>query len=223
MAQRHTLEAQTRTIEGKETKRLRRKGIVPGVIYGPVVEDPISVSVDMKELDRMYHAFGSNLLIDVALDSSHYTVYMRHITMDRLKRQPLHAEFYAPNMMVSITASVPVHLHGEPGNASGVVTPVRETVDIRGLPDALPPSFDVDISSLEEYDDAIYLRELTIPEGVELLTDPEEMLVKLTAPARIEVEEEVEVAAEEAEAEEEASVEAAAEGDQATEEPEAES
>ncbi|HUG14930.1 MAG TPA: 50S ribosomal protein L25 [Thermomicrobiales bacterium] len=187
MAQRHSLDAHPRTILGKETKKLRRQGIVPGVIYGPVISDPISVSVDMKELGRMYYAFGSNLLIDLSLDSSHYTVYMRSVTIDRLKRQPLHAEFYAPNMFAAITASIPVHLIGEPDSVTGVVTPVRETIDVRGLPDALPPSLEVDISGLAEYDDAIYLREMTIPEGVELLTDADEMLVKLAAPARISV------------------------------------
>jgi large subunit ribosomal protein L25 len=208
MAQRHSLDAQPRTVEGKETRKLRNQGIVPGVIYGPVVADPISVSVNMKELDRMYYAFGSNLLIDLNLDSTHYTVYMRRVTIDRMKRQPLHAEFYAPNMRVAITASIPVHLIGEPSSVSGVVTPVRESVDVRGLPDALPPSLDVDISSLVEYDDAIYLRELTLPEDVELLTDPEEMLVKLTAPARITATEE------EIEAEEAAEMDAAAEGEE---------
>jgi large subunit ribosomal protein L25 len=191
MAQRHSLIAQPRTVEGKETAKLRREGIVPGVVYGPVIQDPISVSVDMKELNRMYYALGSNLLIDLRMDGSNYTVYMRRVTMDRLKRQPMHAEFYAPNMRVDITASIQVILHGEPANTSGVVTPVRETIDVRGLPDALPPSLDVDISGLAEYDDAIYLREMTLPEGVELLTDPEEMLVKLTAPARIATPEEV--------------------------------
>jgi large subunit ribosomal protein L25 len=199
MAQRHSITASPRTIVGKETNKLRRQGNVPGVVYGPVVEQPISVSVDMKELNRMYHALGSNLLIDLKLDGSSYTVYMRRVTMDRLKREPLHAEFYAPNMRVDITASIPVILHGEPANTSGVVTPVRETIDIRGLPDALPPSLDVDISGLAEYDDAIYLRDMTLPEGAELLTDPDEMLVKLTAPARIATPEE-ELAAEEEEA-----------------------
>jgi large subunit ribosomal protein L25 len=208
MAQRHTLEASARSVQGKETKKLRRDGIVPGVVYGPVVGDPISVSVDMKELNRMYYALGSNLLIDLTLDSTHYTVYMRRVTMDRLKREPLHAEFYAPNMRAEITTSIPVILHGEPSSPSGVVTPVRETIEVRGLPDALPPSLDVSVAGLAEYDDAIYLHEMTLPAGVELLTDPEEMLVKLAAPARIEVEEVEEAEAAEAEEAAEAGEEA---------------
>ena len=112
--------------------------------------------------------------------------------MNRLARLPEHVEFYAPNMRIVMTASVPVILVGEPENTDGLLTQARETVDIRGLPDSLPSSFDVDISVLAEIDHAIYVSDLAIPEGVELLTDGEEMLVKLNAPTiSREVEEEV--------------------------------
>ena len=200
MAERHTIQASVRTIQGKETKRLRREGQLPGVVYGPIVPDPISVTVDMKELDRMYHAYGSNLLVDLTVDGGTYPVYMRTVTMDRLVRMPEHVEFYAPNMRIVMTTSVPVLLVGEPENTDGLLTQARETIDIRGLPDALPSSFEVDISVLAEIDQAIHVSDLTIPEGVELLTDPEEMIVKLNAPTlQAEVEEEAEVSDEELE------------------------
>jgi large subunit ribosomal protein L25 len=200
MAERHTIQASVRTIQGKETKRLRKEGQLPGVVYGPIVPDPISVTVDMKELDRMYHAYGSNLLVDLTVDGGTYPVYMRTVTMDRLVRLPQHVEFYAPNMRIVMNASVPIMLVGEPENTDGLLTQARETIDIRGLPDALPSSFEVDISVLAEIDQAIHVGDLTIPEGVELLTDPEEMIVKLNAPTlQAEVEEEAEVSDEEME------------------------
>lgn len=193
MAARHTLQATTRTVIGKETAKLRREGIVPAVIYGPVVEKPLSVSVDMRELDRMYHAYGANLLIDLRLEGLSHTVYMKTVSIDRLKRQPIHAEFYAPNMRVAITGNVPVIHIGEVSNDSGVILNAQESVELRGLPDALPPAVEVDISVLREYDDAIYARDLVLPEGVELLTDPDAMLVKLNAPALITDDEEGDV------------------------------
>jgi large subunit ribosomal protein L25 len=200
MAERHTIQASVRTIQGKETKRLRREGQLPGVVYGPIVPDPISVTVDMKELDRMYHAYGSNLLVDLTVDGGTYPVYMRTVTMDRLVRLPQHVEFYAPNMRIVMNASVPVLLVGQPENTDGLLTQARETIDIRGLPDALPSSFEVDISVLAEIDQAIHVSDLTVPDGVELLTDPEEMIVKLNAPTlQAEVEEEAEVSDEEME------------------------
>ena len=196
MAERHTIQASVRTIQGKETKRLRRAGQLPGVVYGPIVSDPISVTVDMKELDRMYHAYGSNLLIDLTVDGGTYPVYMRTVSMDRLARLPQHVEFYAPNMRIVMNASVPVMVVGEPENTDGLLTVARETIDVRGLPDALPSSFEVDVTGLAEIDQAIYVNDLTVPEGVEIMTDGAEMLVKLSAPTIIR---EVEVSDEELE------------------------
>lgn len=192
MAERHTIEASIRTLFGKDTKKLRRAGQLPGVVYGPVVANPISVSVDMKELDRMYYAYGSNLLIDVNVDGGTYPVYMREVTIDRLERRPEHVEFYAPNMRAVMTTSVPVMVVGEPENTDGLLTVARETIDVRGLPDALPSAFEVDVTVLAEIDQAIYVNELPTVEGVEILTDGDEMIVKLSAPSlRAEAEEDV--------------------------------
>jgi large subunit ribosomal protein L25 len=192
MAERHTIEASVRTITGKETKKLRRVGQLPGIVYGPVVTDPIPVTVDMKELDRMYYAYGPNLLIDVKVDGSTYPVYMREVTIDRLARHPLHVEFYAPNMRAVMTANVSVMIVGEPENTDGLLTVARETIDVRGLPDALPSVFEVDVTGLAEIDQAIYVKDLPTVDGVDILTDGEEMIVKLSAPTlQIEVEEEI--------------------------------
>jgi large subunit ribosomal protein L25 len=192
MANRHALPAQTREILGKDVKRLRRNGQVPGVIYGPVIAEPLSVTVDMKELDRTYTNLGPNVLIDLGLGGSNYTVYMRHMSMDRLKKQPIHIEFFAPNMRAEITTMVPIQLVGTPGNDNGILAHGRESVEVRGLPDNLPSALEVDVSGLVEIDQVVHLRDVTIPEGVTLLTDPDEVVAKLGSPQLIsETEEEV--------------------------------
>ncbi|MCO5175831.1 MAG: 50S ribosomal protein L25 [Thermomicrobiales bacterium] len=190
MSQRHELTASMRSVIGKETKKLRRDGVVPGVIYGPVIEEPLSVSVDMKEIDRAYVAYGPNVLIDLNVDSEKYTVYMRHMSIDRLRREPIHVEFFAPNLTVMITTSIPLMVVGEPANDDGVLTYGREAVEVRGLPMNLPAVLEVDVTGLTEIDQAIHLRDLTIPDDVELITDPEEMIVKLSAPQLEAVEDE---------------------------------
>ena len=210
MQERHVLKAEPRTIVGKNVKTLRRAGQTPGVIYGPVVEQPVNVTIEAKELERMYYRYGPTTLIDLRVGRKKYVVYMRKVDMNRLKRIPNHAEFFAPNLRVPITTSIAVLLIGESPNERGIVTHGREVVEVRGLPEELPSSIEVDISGLEEFDQAIYLRDVTLPEGIELLTDLDEMLVKLNAPS---VTEEVEEEAEEAE--EAAEAEAAAEGEEA--------
>ncbi len=196
MVQRHELTASTRSLIGKETKKLRREGVVPGIVYGPVIDEPVAVSVDMKEIDRTYVAYGPNVLIDLFVDGSKYTVYMRHMSMDRLKREPVHVEFFAPNLLVEITTSIPLVIIGQPANTYGVLTHGREAIEVRGLPDNLPAVIEVDVTGLEEIDQTIHLGDLSIPGDVTVLTDSEEMIVKLSAP-QLEVVEEEEAVEEE--------------------------
>ena len=113
MALRHTLAASERTLKGKEVKRLRRVGQTPGIIYGPVIP-----GADLHHARRA--RIGAHVLrlrlqstVDVQLDDQTYVVYMRNVTMDRLKRAPQHAEFYAPNLRNPIVANVPILLVGE--------------------------------------------------------------------------------------------------------------
>ncbi len=201
MAHNYSLQASVRTITGKRVRRLRVDGKIPAVIYGPVVTTPVPVIVEERELMRTYQAVGNSTLIDVNVDGESYTVYMRDIQRHPVKRRPLHAEFFAPNLRVAMTAHIPIHLNGEPRSSNLVVMHTHDWVELRGLPANLPSSIEVDISGLEAVDDSIFVRDLVLPEGVELLTDGDELIVRLTEPQLVEEEE--------AEAGEEAAEEAA--------------
>lgn len=193
---------------GKRVRRLRAEGLVPAVIYGTVVEDPIPITVEERELQRTYQAIGSFTLLDVNLDGEVYTVYIRNLQANPMKRRPVHAEFFAPNLRVAMTANVPLHLVGEIKNEALIVTQVRESVELRGLPTDLPGVIEIDISALVTLDDAIHVSDVSIAEGVEMLTDPEELIARLTEPQLVvdtdeEAEEGVEEAGEEAPADDE--------------------
>lgn len=192
MPDRPTLQATDRTIIGKKVKGLRRDGKVPGVLYGTVVEQPIPITLDTRDLYRTYIDYGSISLIDVHLNGDVYTVYVRDVQQDAITREPIHAELFAPNLLNKMTAYVPVILVGESPNFDGVVTQLRESIELEGLPTDLPGAIEVDVSGLVEIDDAIYASEITIPDTVELLADPEEMLVRLMEVRVVEEDEEVE-------------------------------
>ncbi|MEZ4521233.1 MAG: 50S ribosomal protein L25 [Thermomicrobiales bacterium] len=189
MPDRPTLTAEERTIIGKRVKVLRREGKVPGVIYGTLVEEPISVTLDGRELYRTYIDYGNISLIDVELDGDTHTVYIRNVQQDPVTRVPLHAELFAPNLLVSMSASIPVIIIGESPNLDGVVTQLRESVDVEGLPTDIPGAIEVDVSNLVEIDDTVWVSDLTMPDGVDLITDEEEPIVRLME-VRIELEEE---------------------------------
>jgi large subunit ribosomal protein L25 len=182
MPRRHTLAVNARAIKGKEVDKIRREGLTPGVIYGPVVDEPIIVSVDTRTLNRMYIDLGPSTLIDVALNGTTHVVYMRQVDIDRLARRPRHVEFFAPNLRLPITATVAVMFVGEPGILNGVINHGHDTLQVRGLPEQLPSAIEVDLSVLTEYEQALYVRDVVVPAEVEILTDGDELLVKLSAP-----------------------------------------
>lgn len=217
MPDRPTLVAEERTILGKKVKQLRRQGKVPAIIYGTLIDDPIPVSLEARELYRTYVDYGNLSLVDVQLNGETYTVYIRDLQQHPLSRAALHAELYAPNLAVRMTASIPVILIGESPNLDGVVTQLRETVEAEGLPTDLPGAIEIDVSNLVEIDDTVWAGDLELPEGVDLVTDPEEPLVRLMEARIVEEEEE---AAEELEV---AEGEAPAEAAEAAEEPEGDS
>jgi large subunit ribosomal protein L25 len=195
MAHQYSLEATKRTMTGKRVRKLRMNGQIPAVIYGTVVQDPISITLEERDLMRTYQAIGGSSLMDLHLDGDTYAVYIRNLHMNPIKRRPIHAEFFAPDLLVAMTAPVPLHLVGEIEDDRLVVMQTRDTIELRGLPEQLPGAFDVNISGLVEVDDSIFVRDLIAPEGVEIITDEDEMIVRLTEPRMVSEEEEAEEAA----------------------------
>jgi large subunit ribosomal protein L25 len=211
------LRAEPRTVVGKKVKQLRRDGKVPGVVYGPVVDGTIQVSVDRRELEKFYMTNGQSALFTLEWEGGHQQVFIHEVQEDPVKRSPLHVDFFAPNMRKELSAMVPVVLHHLSGNAEGVLTHQRNEVEVRGMPAILPHEIDADIDHLLQVGDTLRASDLAMPAGVTLVTDPDEVIALLVAEARPEVEEVEEAAEEAAEAVTEEG-EAAAEAAESTEE-----
>jgi large subunit ribosomal protein L25 len=199
--------AEPRTIVGKEVKRLRRQGLLPGVIYGPAVDEPLVISLDARTFENIYQRVGSSQLVDVAVGDMSRAVFIRHVARDPLKHTLVHTELYAPNLNKVTEVTVAIVTFGEPSDrGQGVLTHGRADVTVRGLPANIPQSFEVDLSRLQNIDDAILVSDLEVPEGVEILTPGDEVIVRLSAAQRA-AEEGVEEAEVEEAAEETAEVE----------------
>jgi large subunit ribosomal protein L25 len=201
---------------------LRREGRTPAVVYGTVVPDPVSITLDTRELDRTYHAYGSTTLVDVSVDGTTYTVYIRNMQQEVISRAPLHAELFAPNLLVALDVSVPVVMVGALAEIpDGALMQLRDTVDLRGRPTDIPGAVEVDVTEMTEVDDSITVGQLRVPADVVMLTDPDEQVVRVIATRAMleEIEEEEAAAAEEAAAEAEGEAEAAEAEEESTEEP----
>ena len=199
-----TLEAVTRSTFGKnESRRLRRDGRIPAVVYGGV--DPqagsVSISVDPKPLLRiMYSESGANTLIGLTIDGGAASqVLVKQYQLDPIKDELIHVDFYRVAMDRVITVSVPVILKGEAVGVKqqgGLMDFVHREVAIECLPAEIPEHLEVDVSELM-IGQGVRLRELL--EGVVWtpVSAPDTLLVHVVAP-KAEVAEEEEAAEAEA-------------------------
>ena len=217
------LKADRRDAAGKgAARKLRATGQVPGVVYGHGME-PVPVAVDGRELYHVLHTdAGSNVLIDLAVGSDRHLTLAREIQRDHVRGQFLHVDFLAVRRDEKIHVEVPVELVGESHGVKegGVVEHHLWEIRVQCLPGDVPERIEGDITKLG-IGESLKVGELTLPPGIEVLTDADETVLSVVPPPIIQVEEEVAEALEGVEAEaaaEGATAEEAAEGAEAQEE-----
>ena len=202
------LRAEPRTVVGKKVKALRREGRIPGVVYGPVVDGTIEVSVDRREFERYYKAVGLNTLFKLELDGKNHSVMIREVQVEPVRWAPLHIDFFAPNLKQEITTSVNINHSEASQDLVGMVNQVVTELQVRGLPADIPMHIVADISGLRGAGDHVTAGDLPLPKGITLVTPAEEVVVTILAP-KVTAEDAAEDAAA-AEASEAAASEAAA-------------
>lgn len=187
------IQAEKRTVIGKQVKALRREGKLPAVIYGYGLE-PISIVLDTRSSSRTLAKASSSTLVTIELEGKQYPTLVREKQLDFIRNSIIHVDFLAVSMTEKITASVGVHVVGESPAVKEfgaiLVTGLTE-LEVECLATDLPERFTVDVSGLAEISSGVYVRDVVPPANVEILSDPEEMIVVATAMAA-EEEEEVE-------------------------------
>lgn len=186
-----TLRADARTETGKGfARRARASGRVPAVLYGSSVE-PTSLFVDHKQMKQALRTeAGANVLINLLLDGdSKFLTIPREIQTHPIRGDILHVDFVNVARDVQINADVPVHLVGESHGVKegGQIDQHAYEVHVLALPTDIPAGIDVDITELG-IGDSIKVADLNVPEGVEILNDPEEPVVGVIEPTVMEVE-----------------------------------
>jgi large subunit ribosomal protein L25 len=223
--------AQRERLGSAESRRLRKEGLIPGVLYGG--GEPVAISVEERELRRaLTGAGGLHSILDVEVDGkgeTHASI-LKEYQVDPVRGGVTHVDLHEVRLDKPIQASVSVDLLGgedAPGVREGGVLsqPLRE-VTVEALPLEMPEHIDLDVSGMD-IGATLRISDLTAPEGSTLLDDPEMVVATVTAPTKVVEPEptEEELAAMEAEGEEGVEGEEGAEGEAAegAAEPEAES
>jgi len=206
----NALAAEVRSGTGKGVaRRLRAQGRIPAVLYGRAKQArPITVSARDLQLLFQKSSAGINTLIDLQLEGGEDVVIVKELQREPVGGSYVHADFYTVDLTQKIAVSVPLHFVGKaPGvEAGGILDHPLRDIELRCLPRAIPESIEVDVSGLE-IGQSVHVREIQLPEEVEVISDPELAVASVVAP-KAEEEPVVEEAIEDEEA-------AAAEGEEA--------
>jgi large subunit ribosomal protein L25 len=187
------------------SKRLRHRGLIPGVVYGGDRE-PVAVQLDPRPIQSIVESDrGLNTLIHLRVEGRDLRrlVMLREVQRHPVTERLTHADFFRVEMDQQIDVAVPVHAIGTPlgvKDEGGMLQLVSREVTVRVLPAQIPDSIDIDVSSLH-IGQHIEAGDLTLPEGVELLSPPTETIVTVASKVAEELPEAAEEEAEEAVAE----------------------
>jgi len=185
------VKADRRTIVGKQVSALRRAGKLPAVLYGRHI-DPMPISLDLKESTRILDRLSPSALILIKMDGEQHYALVRDKQRNPLLGSLRHVDFLAVSLTEKVRSSVSIQLTGESPaveELSGILVLNIEELEVEALPRDLPERIVVDISGLKEIGDTIFVREISLPAGIEVLSDPDEAVVLVTQPV---IEEEIE-------------------------------
>ncbi len=174
---------------GKEkVKKLRKQGLLPAIVYGPHI-DPIPVKLPFSRVHEIIKEYAHDL-IELDIEGEKLQVVLKDVQWDYIKQIPLHLDFYNITAGEEFETTVPLKFVGEPRGIrkGGIVEYFLHEVEILTTPDKLPHFIEVDVSALD-VGDVLLVRDISLPEGVKILNEPEETVVVVTAPGAVEVEE----------------------------------
>jgi large subunit ribosomal protein L25 len=197
-ATRPELTAHRREVTGKKVARLRREGLLPAVVYGHG-HDSEAVQVDVRAFEQLRRKVGRNALVDLHLgDDGAQPVLVHRVQEHPISRRPIHVDFLLVSMTEELEVEVPVFFTGHSEAAEkqgGTLLHLLDRIRVRALPGNLPERLELDVTPLVDFDEVLHVRDLKVPEGATLLTDPGEAIARVQPPR---VEEEPTVAAPEA-------------------------
>jgi large subunit ribosomal protein L25 len=181
MAETVELIIEKRTERGtRQTQRLRKQGKLPGVVYGHK-QETFSVSCSQEELTWLIR-HGTHV-VDLKLDGTPEQVLIRDVQWDHLGKEILHVDFIRVSKDERIEVPVRIEIKGvSPGvTAGGILEQPRHTLTVECLAISIPESVRVNINELQ-LGASVHVKDLTVPEGVKILDDPDAIVVHIASP-----------------------------------------
>lgn len=172
-------------------RELRHNGWIPGVIYGKSV-DGVTIQVNKAEFLAFLRKESRHSLVNLSIDGNdRFNAMIHELQVDPLDRQVLHVDFHQIKKGEKVNTALPIHLIGTPTGVDegGVLEQQLGELEIRALPEALPPAIEASIADLK-IGEQLRVRDLRLPEGIELRTSEDELIASIVLPKLDPVEQE---------------------------------
>lgn len=175
---------------GKQNRRLRTTGLVPGVLFGKTTGS-IPVQVDAKALDVLYHEAGRTSVVKVSVDGGRATsAIIKSVQRNPLTGRALHVDLFAVDLTQEMQADIPLVFTGVSPAVDlegAILLASLDHLKVRALPADLPHEIHVDLSALVDMDATIHVRDLVVAGEVTVINDPDDLVAKVTPPREEEV------------------------------------
>lgn len=187
------LKVETREGSGKRSaKDLRNKKLIPAVVYKGG-KDALKLQLAASDLAEVLHTkAGENVIVTLKIaggdsKAKDKTVVIKEIQREPIQSRILHVDFNEISLTEALKVNVPLTTHGEPEGKKegGTLEHVMWELQVECLPTDIPEKIEVDVSKLK-IGEAIYVKNITAPEGVKVLTDPE-LIAMIVKPPKVEV------------------------------------
>jgi len=185
MTKKIILKANIRKELGKKVKRLRKKNLIPAILYGHEIKS-LPLTIDYLDFQRSYEKAGESTILELSIEGKEKrNVLIKDIQFDSLTDRICHVDLYQIKMSEKITAAVSLDFVGESKavkEGGGVLVKNIDEVEVECLPANLPTEIKVDIGVLKTFDDVIKIKDIKFPKDVQVLLDGEEVVATVTPP-----------------------------------------
>jgi large subunit ribosomal protein L25 len=170
---------------GKKVKAMRRAGTVPANIYGRHV-DSLAVQVQFDDLRNLLRHHNRNDILYLQVDGEERPTFMRDVQRNPVSDKILHIDFLQISLSEKVRMEVPIHIVGKAPAVEtygGILTHPSTTIMVEALPLAIPNMLEIDVGGLTEIGQTLHASDLVAPEGVTIVSDAEQTLVRVDLPA----------------------------------------
>ncbi len=171
----------------------KKEDCIPSILYGEGTENLI-LNVKEKDFQKAYQEVGESALVSLEVGDKKFEVLIHQIQYDPLTDEVIHIDFFRPSSKKKVETDVPLTFIGEApavNNLGGILVRELYHIKVKALVKDLPREIEINLNSLETFDDKIIIKDLDVKEGVEVLHLPEDIIAHIQMPKEEVIEEEV--------------------------------